>query len=160
MNSFGTDEIQRIVSSYSKTLYRIAYTALRSESDAEDIVQEVFLRLLKKNPVFESEQHEKAWLIRVTVNLSKNRLRRSWRRELPVQEIPESAQPDDSTDDICLLGAVLALPEKYSTVIHLYYYEDYSIADIARLLALPKATVGTRLARGRVLLRRILEGEC
>ncbi|MBE6754720.1 MAG: RNA polymerase sigma factor [Ruminococcaceae bacterium] len=163
MSSFGTDEyIRQIVMEYSKTLYRIAFTTLRSIPDSEDIVQEVFLRLLKTRPQFASREHEKAWLIRVAVNLSRNRLRHSSRSELPLELCPESVnelvQDDFAERDGSLLQAVLALPEKYRTIIHLYYYEDYTIGQIAQILAIPSATVGTRLARGRAMLRKMLEG--
>ncbi len=160
MDSFGTDEyIRRVVLQYSGTLYRIAFTALHSAPDAEDIVQEVFLQLLRTRQQFASQEHEKAWLIRVTINLSRNRLRRSSRSELPLEQCAEPAAQDDLVQTSELLQAVLALPEKYSTIIHLYYYEDYTIKEIAHILSLPVPTVGTRLARGRALLRTTLEGD-
>ena len=157
MSSSGTDEyISRIVEQYSKTLFRTAYTVLHSADDAEDIVQEVFIRLLRKSPGFNDAGHEKAWLLRVTINLARNRLKSATRSELSFDEFHQSSQQQT---DIDLLDAVLALPEKYSTVIHLYYYEGYSIAEIARILHTPAATVGTRLYRGRSLLRDQLEGD-
>lgn len=156
MNSSGTDEyITRIVTTYSQTLYRVAYTALRCQADAQDIVQEVFLRLMKKRPVFSDSEHEKAWLIRVTVNLAKNRLKSHARRTVSFDECRELEQHREEPE---LLGAVLAMEEKYSTVIHLYYYEGYSISEIAKILNIPSATVGTRLYRGRHILRSMLEG--
>lgn len=159
MSSFGTDEhIRQIVAKYSKTLYRIAFTTIRSIPDAEDIVQEVFLRLLKSRPQFTCEEHQKAWLIRVAVNLSRDRLRHSSRRELPLEQCAELAQGNCRELDGGLLQIVLMLPEKYRTIIHLYYYEDYTIKEIAQILSLPSATVGTRLARGRAMLRKMLEG--
>lgn len=159
MDSFGTDEyIRRIVKQYSATLYRVAFSTLRSAPDAEDIVQEVFLRLLRARPRFASAEHEKAWLLRVTINLSRNRLRHSSRQELPLELCPEPIYDESGERDSGLLQAVLTLPEKYSTIIHLYYYEDHTINEIAQLLRLPPGTVGTRLARGRAMLRKLLEG--
>ena len=156
MNSSGTDEyISRIVETYSQMLFRIAYTALRSSADAEDIVQEVFVRLIKKRPDFNDSRHEKAWLIRVAINLSRSRLRELSRRSELCNEPAASPLPEDSD----LLEAVLTLPEKYRTAIHLYYYEGYSIAACADILRLPAATVGTRLSRARAMLKKILEGD-
>lgn len=152
----GTDEyIRRVVKQYSGPLLRIAFLRLQSTADAEDAVQEVFLRLLKKRPQFRSEDHEKAWLIRTAINLTRDMLRSPARRNIPLEE--ETASPRD--ENVQLLFAVRSLPEKYLMVIHLYYYEGYSIKEIARLLALPAATVGTRLSRARALLKPILEKE-
>jgi len=159
MSSFGTDEIRQIVTQYSKTLYRIAFTTLRSIPDAEDIVQEVFLRLLKSKPQFASQEHQKAWLIRVTINLSRDRIRHSSKTELPLELCAELTQSNSDESNSDLLQVVLTLPEKYRTIIHLYYYEDYTINEIAQILSLPSATVGTRLARGRAMLRKMLEGD-
>ena len=156
--SFGTDEIRQIVTQYGTTLYRVAFAALRSSADAEDVVQEVFLRLLESRPRWETPEQQKAWLIRVTINLSHDLLRRASRKDLPLEQCPELPQEDSGEADGELLPAVLALPEKYRTVIHLYYYEDYTIREIARILSLPAATVGTRLARARAILRKKLEG--
>ncbi|MBE6764604.1 MAG: sigma-70 family RNA polymerase sigma factor [Ruminococcaceae bacterium] len=156
MCSFGTDEyIERVVSDYSKSLLRVAYTILRSTADAEDAVQETFLKLMTKCPRFENPEHEKAWLLRVTINISKNMLKRSSRKDIVIEE-HKALSRDESTDT---LEAVLALPEKYSTVIHLFYYEGYQIKEIADILKLPSATVGTRLARARAILRSTLKGE-
>lgn len=156
--SFGTDEIRQIVTKYSNTLYRVAFTTLKNNSDAEDVVQEVFLRLLKNDPRFDSPEQQKAWLIRVTINLSRDLLRRSSRKDIPLESCAELAQTDGGEPDGGVLPAVLALPEKYRTVIHLFYYEDYTIKEIARILSLSGATVGTRLSRGRAMLRKMLEG--
>ena len=124
-------ELCRVVEAYSATLLRVAMTRVPSPADAEDVVQDVFLRLVIHAPRFRDGEHEKAWLLRTTLN----------------------------RDYTPLLSAVRSLPEAYSAVIHLYYYEGYSIKEIARLLALPVPTVGTRLARGRERLRSILKEE-
>lgn len=156
MYLFGTDEyIELVVKKYSRLLLRIAFTRLKSTADAEDAVQEVFLRLITKHPSFRSEEHEKAWLIRTTINLSCDMLKSSARKTVPIAE--EMEQPRDERAQ--LLSAVLSLPEKYSTVLHLHYYEGYSIKEIAKILKLPAATVGTRLARAREKLKSILEKE-
>ena len=149
MCSFGTDEyIARVVKSYADSMLRASYSVLKSTDDAEDAVQEAFLRLMQKKPQFKNEEHEKAWLLRVTINISKNALKSATRKNLPVtEEIPFS---DENSE---LLSVVLSLPERYRTVIYLYYFEGYSIKEIAAVLKIPAATVGTRLARARNLLK-------
>ena len=157
MTSCGTDEeIQRIVTVYSTMLLRLACTRLSSTADAEDAVQETFLKLLTTAPVFRDAGHEKAWLIRTTLHRASDIRRQAEKRNLPLEEAAQTAAPEPGTD---LLQAVQALPEKYGAVIHLHYYEGYSIREIGTLLGLPAATVGTRLARGRERLRELLKEE-
>lgn len=149
----GTEEyIEVIVRKHSPSMFRAAYAILKNKDDAQDAVQEAFLKLINKAPDFKDENHEKAWLLRVTINISKNILKSSKRKasffEEPYKE--ESA-------DIEILPFVLKLHEQYRTVIHLYYYEDYSINEIASILKIPSATVGTRLSRGKKILKNMLE---
>ena len=154
----GTDEtISRIVKQYSSMLLRIACTRLDSAADAEDAVQEVFLKLLDSRPVFRDAGHEKAWLIRTTLHRASDIRRKAERKNIPLDELIQTATPKD--EGAVLLAAVRALPEKYSAVIHLHYYEGYSIQEIAKLLGLPAGTVGVRLARGRERLRQMLKEE-
>lgn len=156
MVPFGTDEtICQAVAEYSDMLLRLACTRLGSAADAEDAVQEAFLRLLTARPAFRDREHEKAWLIRTTLQRAGDIRRRAERRSLPLEEITEPAAPESPGSE--LRSAVRALPEKYGAVIHLHYYEGYSIKEIAKLLGLPAATVGTRLARGRERLRQMLK---
>ena len=155
MVSYGTDEnIRRIVEQYSSTLLHLAAARLHSPADAEDAVQEVFLKLLTARPSFRDAEHEKAWLIRATLHRASDLRRMAERRNIPLEE---AARPDPQEDALSLVSAVRALPDKYSAVIHLYYYEGYSIKEIAKTLGLPAATVGTRLARGRERLRQMLK---
>lgn len=154
----GTDEtISRIVRQYSAMLLKLASTRL-SAADAEDAVQETFLRLLSRRPSFRDAEHEKAWLIRTTLHRASDIRRQASRAALPIEEaaLENEAAPQTESD---LLSAVRALPENYSAVIHLHYYEGYSIKEIAKLLRLPAATVGTRLSRGRDRLRQMLKEE-
>ena len=153
---FGTDEtISRIVADYSDMLLRLACTRLQSTDDAEDAVQDVFLRLLTARPVFRDQEHEKAWLIRTTLQRASDIRRRAEQRNIPLEDAAEPAAPESPGGE--LRAAVRALPEMYGAVIHLHYYEGYSIKEIAKLLGLPAATVGTRLARGRERLRQMLK---
>lgn len=157
MVPFGTDEtICRIVREYSPMLLRLACTRLDSTADAEDAVQEVFLQLLSAPVAFRDAGHEKAWLIRATLHRAGDIRRRAEKRNVHLEAAASSAAPAEDGD---LLRAVQALPEKYSAVIHLHYYEGYSIREIGKLLGLPAATVGTRLARGRDRLRKLLKEE-
>ena len=157
LTSFGTDEsIRRAVETYSQMLLRIAMTRLPSPADAEDAVQEVFLKLLTARPQFRDAEHEKAWLIRATLHRACDMARSASRRDLPLEDaevLPGGELPEPSP----ILSAVQALPAKYSAVIHLYYYEGYSLKEISKLLQLPVPTVGTRLSRGRERLRQLLK---
>ena len=155
MASYASDEtISRIVETYSSMLLRLACTRLDDPADAEDIVQEVFLKLLTARPLFRDSEHEKAWLIRTTLHRASDLRRSAARRNVPLEEAAQAAASQAGSE---LLTAVRALPEPYSAVIHLYYYEGYSIKEIAKLLGVPAPTVGTRLARGRERLRRLLK---
>ena len=157
LTSFGTDEsVRRAVTAYSRMLLRLAMTRLPSPADAEDVVQEVFLKLLTARPQFRDAEHEKAWLIRTTLHRACDMARSAERRNLPLEAaeaVPGGELPEPSP----VLSAVRALPAKYSAVIHLYYYEGYSIKEISQLLRLPVPTVGTRLSRGRERLRELLK---
>jgi RNA polymerase sigma-70 factor (ECF subfamily) len=154
--SFGTDEyIQHVLDTYSKMLIKLTFTYVKNIPDAEDIVQDVFVSLMKRKDGFEGEEHEKAWLIRVTINKCKNHLKSSWNRlNVPLNE-EISYLPEEHNE---VLSVVLSLPEKYRTVIHLFYYENYSMNEIAKMLAKRPATIGTWLSRGRNILKIKLIG--
>ena len=158
MVPFGTDEtVSRIVADYSGMLLRLASARLSSTADAEDAVQEAFLRLLTVRPAFRDREHEKAWLIRTTLQRASDIRRKAEQRNIPLEDVTEPTAPESPGEE--LRAAVRALPEMYGAVIHLHYYEGYSIKEIAKLLGLPAATVGTRLARGRERLRKMLKEE-
>ena len=149
-------DLRRVVETYSPMLLRVAMTRVPATADAEDVVQDVFLRLLTHAPHFRDGEHEKAWLLRATLNRASD-FYRGRRDDATLEEATQAAaeEPDYGP----LLSAVRSLPQAYSVIIHLYYYEGYSIKEIARLLALPAPTVGTRLARGRDRLREMLKEE-
>ena len=152
----GAEEVSRLVETYSSMLLRLACTRLENPADAEDVGQEVFLKLLTAHPSFRDAEHEKAWLIRTTLHRAADLRKAASRRNVPLEEalLASAPEPEDR-----LLAAVRALPEKYGAVIHLHYYEGYSLKEIGKLLGLPAATVGTRLARGRERLRQSLKEE-
>ena len=148
------DEMQRVVEEYSSSLLRAAYSLLKNREDSEDAVQETFLRYMEKAPVFTSREHEKAWLLRVAVNISKNHLSSAWFRKRTdlKEDIPALEQEEQE-----VLESVLKLPAKYRTVIHLYYYEGYSLSEISQILRSPLSTVTTRLSRARKKLAILLK---
>jgi RNA polymerase sigma-70 factor, ECF subfamily len=156
------DLIQQAINEYSPMLFRIAVTHVASRQDAEDIVQNVFLKYMERTPTFASSEHEKAWLIRVVINLCKNCRHTAWFRQ--TVELDDSvASPEiteDTRDERDLVAAVWRLPAKYRLVIYLFYYEDCSNQQIARLCGLKEATVRSRLSRARNLLKTWLREEC
>ena len=125
--------------------------------DAEDAVQEVFLRLYTEEKLFESGEHLRRWLIRVTLNVCRDTLKSPWRkRRVPLDTVPD--QPVfDAPEQGELYQAVMALPEKYRVTLYLFYYEELSTKEIAELLGLRQTAVTTRLSRGRELLKKRLE---
>lgn len=152
--------IEELVREYGRMLVRLAASRLSSVADAEDVVQDVFCALVSKRPEFSDAEHAKAWLIRATINRSADVRRRAARRNVPLDEaasVPDAAASAQS--GLEMLACVRSLPDKYATVLHLHYYEGYSLREIATLLGVPAATVGTRLARGRARLRAILKEE-
>ena len=150
--------IQEIIDKYAQMVYRIAVAQMKNRYDADDVFQEVFLRLCRHNTNFESDEHVKAWLIRVTVNCSKTSLTSPWRKK--TVEMPENLEHHDEYQDFEVLPAVQSLPSKYAAVVHLFYFEDMSVAEISTTLKMPVATVKTRLSRARKLLKDKLGGAC
>ena len=143
------------VAQHQDMVYRVALHWFGVPQDAEDAVQEVFLRLYTEEKTFDGPEHLRRWLLRVTVNVCKDALKSPWRkRRVPLDSIPEPVfeQPEQRE----LYREVLALPEKYRTVLGLYYYEELSTKEIAALLNIRQTAVTTRLARGRELLKQRL----
>lgn len=144
------------VEQYQNTVYRTALHALGSPQDADDAVQEVFLRLLRYKVPFESEEHLRRWLLRVTVNCCRDMLKSPWRkRRVSWEEVPETPV-FDKPEQAALYREVMALPEKYRTVLNLFYYEELSVREIGALLEVGESTVTTRLARARRRLKERL----
>jgi RNA polymerase sigma-70 factor (ECF subfamily) len=151
-------EFERYAKTYKDTVFRVALNMLGSTADADDVVQETLLRLLQRTAPFESEAHARNWLVRVALNCSKNLLRAPWRRSVPLEEASETPV-FDRAEDGALYTAVMALPEKYRTVLYLFYYEGYSTAEIGSLLRIRTSAVTTRLSRARNMLKTKLTEE-
>lgn len=148
------NHITAIIEKYSDTLIRVCFTYMKNMSDAEDITQDVLIKLIEKKPVFESNDHEKAWLIRVAINLSKNRLRTAWfRKTQPLKEEVYDFTPEESE----VMESVLELPIKYRSIILLFYFEGYKIQEIASILGEKESTIGSQLHRARQLLKSKLK---
>ncbi len=151
-------EAERIVQTYADLILRLCRTYLNNTQDAEDICQDTFLKLLSGKYTFSSPEHEKAWVIRTASNACKDLLKSPRRsRTCPLESCAEQAAPAETGGSV--LEAVQSLPEAYREVIYLHYYEGYSLKEIGRLLEIPAATAGTRLARGREKLKSILEDD-
>ena len=147
------ERFTRTAQKYMDMIFRLAFSYLKSREDADDAVQNTLLALYKTDKAFESDEHMKAWLIRVTVNECKKILRSPWRKRGEPLEDYENALQFKEPQDRELYAAIMALDVKYRAVIVLYYYEGYSIRETAQLLGVPPATVGTRLARARQQLK-------
>ena len=151
-----TNRLEALIDQYENTLLRAALTILGDPYEAEDAVQDTFVRFLEKTPVFNDEGHEKAWLLTVCANGCKSRLRR--RKSHPTEELLD-IYPAPDRDSGAVAEAVFALPANQRAVIHLFYYEGYSTAEIARILGQRPGTVRSHLSRARDALRRELKGE-
>ena len=141
---------------YGDRVFSAAFSICRNREDADDVVQDTFLRYHIKNLQYMDETHLKAWLLRVAINRAKDIAAAFWRRnrvswEAYMEEL-EFTKPEDRS----LFRAVMALPEKYRLVLHLYYYEECSIREIASLLHTGEGTIKSRLSRGRTLLKTML----
>lgn len=162
------EEYENAVNRRLDMVVRLAYTYLKSFAEAEDAAQEVFLRLFKEDISFDSAEAEKAWLIRVTANYCINRRRLAWfsrRDHRDIADVVSNVGTDEfahvemSGSEQAVLEAVMGLPLKYRTAIHLYYYEEYSVKEISQLTGVKESTVRTRLQRGREQLRAALGKE-
>lgn len=146
--------LERDIETYSSMVYRLAFSQTRNKSDADDIFQEVFFRYIRDKPVFETEKHKKAWLIRVTVNCCKKMWASAWIRKIvPMDENIIF----ETKEEINLHYELRKLPMKYRAVIHLFYYEDLSIEEISEILRKKPSTVRAQLTRARRRLKEIMK---
>lgn len=149
---------EQAVEKYADMVRRICLVHLRNAQDTEDIFQNVFLKYLQHDAPFSDDEHEKAWMIRVTMNSCRDHLRYLLRhRQTPLEAIAECAAAESENREV--LEAVLSLPEKYRSVIYLHYYEGYTACRIGEILNKRENTVYSLLSRGRELLRKRLGGE-
>lgn len=149
--------VEMLVERYHQNLFAVAFNVCKNREDAEEVVQDAFIQYHLKRLDFQSEEHIRAWLIRVTINKAKNAARTFWRRHRTSLEETMAALTFDDQESEQLFEAVMALPQKYRIVVHLFYYEDYSVHEMAELLRLSESNVKTRLSRARAMLRDTLK---
>lgn len=148
------DEIALIYEQHVTMIYRICFTYMKNPSDTEDAVQDTFYRLIKTNPTFKSDEHQKAWLIVVATNICKNKLKHWWRKREDYELHQNFHGENQSIDQT--LEVVMGLPNKYKTVVYLYYYEGYTSVEIAEMLKKPNSTIRNHLHEARKLLKEKL----
>ena len=151
--------VQELFEKYQNNLYAVAFNICKNAEDAKDIVQETFIQYYSLRKEFDNEQHIRAWLIRVAINKAKNINHSFWRKnKRPLEDYMESLTFETPESEE-LFETVMALPEKFRIVIHLFYYEDYAIREIADILKISESNVKVRLSRGRSLLKEKLQEE-
>ena len=144
-------DIESIVNEYGNMLYRISFTMLGNSFDAEDAIQETFIKYIKKSPEFDSAEHEKAWLIRVVTNICRDILRFRF-KHFPLElDTLKDCIIDEKDERI--ISALFELPEKFKTVLYLYYVEEYKVNDIASIINKTPSAVKMRLQKGRKILK-------
>ena len=151
--------VQELFEIYQNNLYAVAFNVCKNAEDAEDVGQDTFIQYYSLRKEFDNEQHIRAWLIRVAINKAKNINRSFWRKnKRPLEDYMESLTFETPESEE-LFETVMALPEKFRIVIHLFYYEDYAIREIADILKISESNVKVRLSRGRSLLKEKLQEE-
>ena len=151
-----SQQAAQILDTYGDTILRYAYSYLHNQSDTEEVLQDTLIQFLKTRPVFESDEHEKAWLLRVTLNCLKSHWRMAWRRhDTPLDDRIPFPEPEDSALD----EALRRLTPKYRAAVHLFYYEGYTAEEIARMSGEKPSAIRTRLTRARAQLRELMKGE-
>lgn len=150
-----SQQAAQILDTYGSAILRYAYSYLHNQSDTEEVLQDTLIQFLKTRPVFESDEHEKAWLLRVAGNLCKNRLKYNSLRQ--TDELREELIVEQREDLSFIWDAVQALPVQYREVIHLFYREGYSTREISQILGRKEATIRSDLSRGRGKLKELLK---
>lgn len=151
-------EIVEIYERHKLTVYRVCFAFMKNPADTEDVVQDAFYQLIKKGIPFESEEHEKAWLIRTATNLCKNFLRNWWRKRINLENC-DNFQGNGNIGIDYTFNVVMSLPDKYKTVVYLYYYEGYTSVEISKILSKPQSTIRNYLHEARNVLRKRLGGD-
>lgn len=157
MDEFQRDiPAKRLLEMYSGMIYRIAFSRTQNKADAEDITQNVFLKYINADKSFNDEEHRKAWLLRVAVNCTNDFVKSAhYQNRTPLEEAPDKEIQIEEKSEVYY--AVQSLPEKYRLAVHLFYYEDMSIAEISKLTKTKESTVKSQLSRARDMLREILK---
>ena len=155
VNNLSRDEFELFYNKYKSYVYRLCFTYMKRAADAEDCAEDVFVKVLSDGRKFNGEEHEKRWLTVAAANHCKNKLKQRNRTNAYLTEITDDIPDDDGNDDV--LRAVLSLPDKYKSVVWLYYYDGYKTDEIAEILKKPPSTVRNQLADARALLKKILE---
>ena len=151
-------DIEEIYVRHVDMLYRVCYTYMKNPADTEDIVSDVFIKLIKHGVNFKNDEHEKAWLLRVAINLCKDNLKHWWRNRADINDHQNLESEDRFTEDETL-KIVLELPERYKAAVYLHYYEGYNTEEIAGILKKPRSTILYHLHMARKLLKEVLENE-
>lgn len=152
-------EVETAIDTYSDMVQRICFCYLKNHDDTMDIFQNVFMKYMNSSEIFSSKEHEKAWLIRVTINECKDTLKDFFRKKTTPMEYLEQEFAYVDTKHSELFEAVLQLPSKYKNVIYLHYYEGYSALEIASILQMKENTIYSLLSRGRAMLKDVLGGD-
>lgn len=151
-----SSEYNRIIEKYIDVVFRFALSFCQNKSDAEDVTQNTFIKLLKRENAFESDEHIRKWLVSVAANECKSLWRSVWqRRVISFNDLDDEPSYIDSEKGE-ILTEVMKLPKKYSAVLHLYYYEAYTCSEIASILRISESNVQTRLMRARNMLKERL----
>lgn len=149
--------VDQVFEKYGNRIFSAAFSVLQSWADADDVVQDTLIRYYSLGKDFDSEDHLKAWLLRVAINRARDVSRSFWRRNQVAWEEYMDELPFEEPEDRGLFEAVMNLPDKYRMAIHLFYYEEYSVEEIAKILRRPVGTVKSQLNRGRALLKISLQ---
>lgn len=160
--SMRADSVRESIEKYTDMVYRLAFSMMKNKYDADDIHQEVFVQYISNYAMLENEEHKKAWLIRVTVNTCKNWWKSAWQRKICGMFEGQAVVEEDALIlqwemQNPVVEQVRKLPQKYKVVIHLFYYEEMSIKEIAEVLGLKESNVRARLTRARQKLKEVLK---
>lgn len=151
-------EYMRLTDLYIDTVYRIALNACKNKYDADDIVQETFIKLLKYKKNFESDEHARNWLIRVAINECNNMWNSSWHKKVTLTDEQKNEPVFSTNEKSELYELVMEMAPKYRQVVYLYYYEEFSVKEVANILRISETAVQTRLQRARRKLKEQLGG--
>ena len=151
-----SNDISEIYRRHAKMVYRVCFTSLKNPADTDDAASETFTKLIRSGRQFESEEHEKAWLIRTATNVCKDILKHWWRKNASLEDYCDKLSTDDSIEVDPVMETICRLPDKYKTVIYLFYFEGYSCPEIAKMVGKPQPTVRYHLQAARKIFKERL----